>query len=119
MFITIQGPVSLKSGNSGLGFTEATTMSNLPTKATRTGLELTQRRRLSPRSSSTAVLPSSTVERGYPFCEDSGAPAAQYEVFGPDPARSNHSQQPVQPGGVIRSRLTAELASLLEVNVEG
>lgn len=97
----------------GLGFTEATTMSNLPTKATRTGLEL------DPKAASQS---SQLIYRRSAFKQRSkgvirSAKTAEllqlnHEVFGPDQACSNYSQQPVQPGGVIRSRLTAELLGI-------
>ena len=97
----------------GLEITEATIMTNLPTKATRMGLEL------DPKAASQS---SQLIYRRSAFKQRSkgvirSAKTAEllqlnHNEFVLDLARANRSQHSVQPGGIIRSRLTAELLGI-------
>ena len=97
----------------GLAFTEATTMTDLPTKTTRAGLALDAKassqssqlvyRRSAFKQESTGVIRSAKTAELLQLKPE------QSEV---DSSLSNRFRQPVQPGGVIRSRLTAELLGI-------
>jgi|TARA_A100001011_G_C14224613_1_gene806027 hypothetical protein len=97
----------------GLAITEATTMTDLPTKTTRAGLALDAKassqssqliyRRSAFKQGSTGVIRSAKTAELLQLNPE------QSEV---DSSPSNRFRQPVQPGGVIRSRLTAELLGI-------
>ena len=88
-------------------------MTDLPTKTTSTGLA--QDPTASPQSSQLIYRRSAFKQRSKGVIRSAKTAELlnlHHEVVSADQSRSTRSRQPIQPGGVIRSRLTAELLGI-------